>query len=57
MDYIKEAFQKVRQDMDSIKEEIDSIRQFLFETKDNFSFVIKNSPPQAYDSEYINFRI
>ncbi len=33
MDSIKDAFQKVKQDMDSLKEEIDSLRQGLVETR------------------------
>jgi hypothetical protein len=38
MDYLKDAFQKVKQDMDALWEEINSIKQFLFENQENFSF-------------------
>ncbi|VVB82231.1 Uncharacterised protein [uncultured archaeon] len=33
MDQIKNAFQKVRQDIDSLKQDIDSLKQFIFENK------------------------
>jgi len=35
MDQIKDAFQKVKQDMDSMKKEIDLLKQFLFENNKN----------------------
>jgi len=41
MDEIKNAFHKVKQDMDSIKEELDSLKQVIYETKEQVSEVSK----------------
>lgn len=41
MDQVKTAFQRVKQDIDSMKEEINLLKQFLYETKENFSKIDK----------------
>jgi DNA-binding MarR family transcriptional regulator len=41
MDEIKNAFNKVKQDIDSINKEITSLKQTLFETKEQISYITK----------------
>jgi DNA repair exonuclease SbcCD ATPase subunit len=41
MDQIKDAFQKVKQDIDSLNEEVSSIKQFLQENKERLVFLDK----------------
>jgi len=57
MDEIKNAFQKVKQDIDSMNKEIISLKQTLFETKEQISYVSKMlnkllSQPKI-ESEYV----
>lgn len=59
MDEIKNAFQKVKQDIDSMNKEIISLKQTLFETKEQISYisrilnelVSKSKTEPAYVSE------
>ncbi len=41
MDEIKNAFSKVKQDIDSIREELDSLKQVVYETKEQISEISK----------------
>jgi len=49
MDQIKNAFQKVKQDMDSMKKEIDILKQFLSENKEKLSEIDKTIKEIQYN--------
>jgi DNA-binding MarR family transcriptional regulator len=49
MDQIKNAFQKVKQDMDSMKKEIDLLKQFLSENKEKLSEIDKTIKDIQYN--------